>query len=374
MINKKIILAIGTVLILSGCGGGSSNTSNYQTTEEDIVLEEEQIQINTPPIDTSPVISDPSNPECLIGSSSVLGQVLDKEGNGLSDIEININGCRTVSNSEGFYQFLNIKEEEKAMVKLTSNNYATAFVPIKIEILYEDTEDYSNNYIKTILTPYSTNIDEHISLPISIPKESVKYFRYSNVNTKNERRNFPGSFRGINDNGSEILFESYGLIELDIRDSSNKKIEVLDPIQLKFNANEKITEDFITLWKFNEKELIWKYYGLAQKDKDGLFTAEVDELGLYSVNKEFEEEAGLYVGRIIYEDGSPAKDLRVYLTGENWINYTLTTNDLGEFEILVKANTQYSIYAYTYRDDYIAEYSGPYLKIIEAGGVNDDRS
>ncbi len=377
MINKKINIAILTVLILAGCGSNNSVSENKadpiqaDSTPTNPI---DPIPTDPTPINPTDPIIDPENPDCLIGSASLLGQVLDENKNGLSDIEINIDGCKTVSNSEGFYQLLNIKATDKTMIKITSSKYATAFVPVKIELFYEGTTDHSNNYIKTVLTPYSSNIENHIVLSDSLQKESIKYFRYSNVNTKTERRNFPGSFKGINDNGVEVLFESFGLIELYIRDSSNNKIAVTDPIKLNFNKNTEIERDFITLWKFNEIDFTWRSYGLAEKNTDGSFTAEVDDLGIYSINKQFEEESGLYIGRIVYKDGTPAKDLRVYLTGRNWINYSLTTDDLGEFQIPVKANTQFSIYAFTYRDDYKAEYEGPDLKIIEEGGVNDDRA
>lgn len=352
---------IGTYTITYSATDKAGNTSTKIRTIDVIAMQ-------------MPIVPDPTDPECLIGSTSVLGQVLDRDGNGLENIEINIDGCKAVSNSEGFYQLLNVSETENTMIRITSTDYATAFVPIKIELFYEGTTDPSNNYIKTVLTPYSTNMDTHIVLPDSLKEAQKKIFRYSRVNTKDERRNFPGLFKGIDSNGVDTLFQSYGLIELDLRNEDNKQLAVNDPITLIFNAQPEIIEDELTLWKYSEENQIWMDYGLAIRDADGTFISDVEELGLYSINKPFTDLTGLYIGRIVFEDGSPAKDLRVYLTGENWISYTLTTNDLGEFEIPVKGDTQFSIYAYTYRDDYKAEYSGPALPMIDIGGVNDDRS
>ena len=143
-----------------------------------------------------------------------------------------------------------------------------------------------------------------------------QFFRYSRVNTKNERRNFPGEFQGIDSNNEKVFFESFGLIEMRVTDKNDKKIVLTQPMKLIFNEQPTISEDSVDLWKFDDKDKLWKYYGQVERQSNNRFTADVEEFGLYTMSIPFKEPTGLYIGRIIYEDKTPAKDLRVHLTGK----------------------------------------------------------
>ena len=401
IIIKNILMISGAVLLLSACG--SDNTTNTPTQiiddnnssdDDSSTNTDDGGETNNP----DPLVIIPEPKECLSGNASLIGKVVSISGTPIPNVDITINGCNTKSNGEGIYTFYNIVKKDNSFITMKSDTHLSTSISIKIEDFYQDTTDISKNYITTILSKYSVKDaysskiekkDNFIDLSFDsyyyadgyqYNGEVSLYSSYNNVNTKEYRRNFPGKFEGIDSNGVDAFFESFGLISVDLKDSDGKNIYVNSEIKLSFPSVEGLIENSIALWKFDFYTGIWTQKGTAEKQADGKYVAYVNQVGTWSISRPFNQELGLYRGRIVFggeddnpELGLPVKDVRVYLTGKNWRQASLTSNGDGVFEIPVKADESLGIHAYTYRDDYIAEYVGDPLPPVAAGEVFDDR-
>ena len=94
--------------------------------------------------------------------------------------------------------------------------------------------------------------------------------------------------------------------------------------------------------------------------------ATVSHPGTWSLNIAVDDAPATYQGKIVYTDSSPAKDVRVYTVGENWISSDLSTDADGNFEISVIPGSNFTLKAYDYKDKYEALYEGT-LPAIASG-------
>jgi len=333
-----------------------------ETTEEAIDIpveettEEEEVVIVIPP--ESEIESPVPEILCQSGSSTVLGKVLDSNTQKpISNAMVSVNGCYAYTNKEGYFELLNVEANLEAFIYTSSDNYLENIKKMKIDRYLEGTNIKSNNFITISMDLYSS-IDSHINLN----ENKISKFYYSqNINP----RTFPGSFEGINYNGSKVLFENKALLFFSLKDN-----EFSEEAKLIFTVSS--DKDSLPLWHFNKENNIWEEIGTAEKNENGEFISYVNQDGFWALNEEV--STGTFIGRIIYKNEEPAKDIRVYMFGKNWQYSFLSTTDNGEFQIPVKANSDFSIYAYNYKDDYKAEYVGDKFQVIAEGEVFDERS
>ncbi len=116
---------------------------------------------------------------------------------------------------------------------------------------------------------------------------------------------------------------------------------------------------------------MWIEEGYAELQDNGTYSGEISHLGTWSLNRPLEGEPGIYRGRIVYEDGTAAKNIRVYAIGTNWINSDLSTDVDGFFEIKVIPGSSFKLKAYNYKDKYGATYNGS-LPAIASGDIVED--
>jgi hypothetical protein len=97
----------------------------------------------------------------------------------------------------------------------------------------------------------------------------------------------------------------------------------------------------------------------------------ISHTGTWSLSKPIDTPAGVYRGRILNEDGTPASDVRVLAVGENWIATDLSTAADGSFEIEVIPDSSFQLEAYNYKDKYKAMYNGT-IPTIASGEIVED--
>ena len=418
----KSILLIISLFIIIGCGsGGTTSSENAETTTDtnieivdtatetteieenqniseeinetiqDQNISEEEIVEDPKPIDEDILIIYEEKNDCS-GKIEIKGQVIDIYNKGIPNISIELNGCRVKSDNNGSYILKN-KKEEKAYIKISSNIYAKTYIPIEVKKNLKVINTKSSNYLITVLSKYS-NTDKYNSTHlfnksnVFIKKsnyinnkeekyngEISIYISNRNINKKENKRNFPGEFKGLNSNGVLVNFESLGIMEISLKDYQENNLKIEEPIKITFSSINS-SDDELPLWKFNEETYTWEEVGLVYKKENGEYEGEISRTGIWAINKEFEKEKGTYIVRIVTTDGDPVNNLRVYIIGDNWISSKLTsdTENDGVFEMPVKSGEKFSIYAFTYKDNYIAEYKGELLGPVASGEVLDDRS
>ena len=117
---------------------------------------------------------------------------------------------------------------------------------------------------------------------------------------------------------------------------------------------------------------MWSEEGYAELQPDGTYQGEISHTGSWSLNLPIENALGIYRARIVYEDGTPAKGVRVHTSGINWIRTDLSTDVDGIFEIEVIPESNFQLKAYNYRDKCEAVYDGT-IQAIASGEIIEDR-
>jgi hypothetical protein len=343
-------------------------------------------EIRTVNVAAAPIVEE--TPICIAGDAALEGILKDSTtGVALANVEVSVGGCTTTTNEQGFYTLQNIAVNERAVVNFKKEGYLLGSTHIQIKTdssnyleygmhahdhqwNYDSTEeifgshiavDASAAYIDTEGKPYSGIITANLTI--------------LDTTTNEGKELFPGAFKGINTNGTMIQFDSYGLITIYLNDSNGNRLNLADgeTATLGFDAVSSLEEQStIPLWYYDYEQGLWFEEGYAELQADGTYRGDISHLGTWSLNRPIENAPGTYRGRIVFEDGTPAKDVRIYAIGANWIGTDLSTDSDGTFEIEVIPDSNFQLKAYNYKDKYEAVYAGT-IQAITSGEIVEDR-
>jgi len=166
---------------------------------------------------------------------------------------------------------------------------------------------------------------------------------------------FPGSFSGIQTDGTEIMFESYGFIYASFADAANPatnlqlasgkvaQIRTFIPYSLQANA-----PDVMPLWYYDDNTGKWMEEGFATRDGN-FYVGNVSHFSWWNFDHPIVvEDQSTLTGKVISaETRGVIPGAQVVATGVNYSGYTTAyTNDQGEFSITVKASAQVSLRAF----------------------------
>jgi len=366
--KKKIIISLTIIsIILTGCGGGGgSSTASSSTT----------------PTATTPTATTTTPSSKAIQT----GQVKDfNTGKGLANVKVSLGNSATITNADGFYTFSGLSPVKEAIVTFEKEGYLIGSTKIEIKSLSEK-HTVSPNYVEYALytSDYNYKTEENIDssrvfvdTSTLVDSKGNTYSGSTFVNLtildsteKAFLPTFPGAFKGINSNGKIVRFTSYGLISIDIKDDNGNALHLSDNdvATLVFHVPSSENEAIIPLWYYDKRKRSWTEEGYAQLQDDGTYKGEVTHLGTWSMNKPIDDAPGIYTDRILYPDGTPVKDLRIYAVGKNWISADLSTDENGVFKIEVVPGEAFGLQAYHYSDKYAAKFNGS-IPAITAGEI-----
>ena len=367
--KMEIFLFVILLTLLTGCGGGS--TAAFNTTASE---------------DTSIQVAETAE----VSKAVQKGHITDSlTGEPLANVDVSIGSQTATTGVNGFYTLSNLTETEEAVISFEKEGYLLGSTKIQIKELSGD-NTLSTNYleysmhVKNYQWDYNSNdevIGAHIMIDASVSYESINQKSYNGTNTaeliyfditSNEgKAAFPGAFKGINSNGTLVHFDSYGLISIILKDSSGNTLCFAEgeTATLIFDAVSSLEKpDTLPLWYYDYEQGLWFEEGYAQLQEDGSYEGEISHLGTWSLNRTLEDEAGIYRGRIIDEDGSPMSDVRLQAIGDNWISNDLSTDEDGVFEIEVIPGKSFKLKAYNYKDKYEAKYNDT-ISAISSGEI-----
>jgi len=353
------------------------------------------------PVAIEPIITDPVAVEpqpvvvtCVAGNANTEGLVADKAtGAGLPNVQVNIGGCTTTTDAQGFYKLANITSNDRAVVTFDAAGYARSSAVIQIDQYLEGTSTISPNYLEFALEKYTdTNTGDSqnemnwrvaygfgLYIPGGIYTDAAgnaysgqvtarRVYRKQAENSKDVA--FPGTYRGKNSNGAIVPFVSYGFVVIDLTDANGSALGVSDNITLTFPATG-ATDDIIPLWYYDYDRGLWIEEGYAQLQADNSYMGTISHPGAWSLSKPVDTPAGVFRGRILNEDGTPAGDVRVHAVGDNWVSSDLSTEADGSFEIEVIPDSSFQLEAYNYKDKYKAVYND-IIPAVASGEIVED--
>lgn len=171
-------------------------------------------------------------------------------------------------------------------------------------------------------------------------------YRYFDPTSPDNLNAFPGGFSGIQTDGSETLFESYGFIYASFTDAANPNTHLqlapgktaalrsLIPASLLENA-----PATIPMWYFNENTSKWMEEGVATRN-GSYYEGEVSHFSYWNFDAPITvQDQSTLTGRVISASSKgPLAGAQVVATGVNYSGYTVTYTDAnGLFSITVKA-------------------------------------
>ena len=318
-----------------------------------------------------------------------------KESNGaaasIANVEVTYGACTTLTDAEGYYTLPNVITSMKAVINFTHQGYvrnsvitqvradSTNYIEYEIGA-YDHQETYnSQNSIVLNMVNNAT-----VSFPAEVYSDEtgniyngdvVAKVAYLDVTTEKGREAFPGTYNGQNTNGETVLFASYGVIAAELKDGNGNSLILSDgdTAILTFPTAIGATADNIPLWYYDYAQGVWVEEGYATRLADGKYEGTISHPGTWSLSQPIENASGIYTDRILYADGTPAKNLRVHAVGENWISSDISTDDNGIFEIEVIPGEEFTLKAYHYTDKYSATYNGMISAIASGDIVNSSK-
>jgi len=359
--TKKIIISLTTLsIILTGCGGGGGSTTA-----------------------TTTVTSTATN------KAVQMGQVKDiNTGKGLANVKVSLGNSIATTDANGFYTFSDLSPTDETTVTFEKEGYLIGSTKIELKSLSEK-NTISPNYVEYALyaSDYNYKTEENIdSSRVFVDTSSLvdskgdSYNGSASVNLtildsseKAFLTTFPGTFRGINSsNGKLVRFTSYGLISINIEDDNGNTLQLSgnDVATLVFHVPSSEKEETIPLWYYDKSKRSWIEEGYAVLQEDGTYKGEISHLGTWSMNKPINDIPAVYTDRILYPDGTPVKNLRIYAVGKNWISADLSTDENGVFELEVVPGESFGLQAYHYSDKYAAKFNGTIPALIAGETVN----
>jgi len=363
--NMRLFVLLILVTLLTGCSGGGGSASSSVSNSKG----------------TTPVAKTVHE-----------GQVKDiRTGNGLADVKVSLGDSSTMTDENGFYTLSDLMESEEAVINFKKEGYLLGSTQIQLKSLSGDNTT-SSNYLEYELYSHDYKLDHESSEEIS--REGI-VIDASYIDTRGNSYNgtmavassilnndeeqlltaFPGAFEGINTNGTTVQFESYGLISILLKDSNGNTLNLADgeTATLGFDAISSLEKPTtLPLWYYDYAQGLWFEEGYAELQEDGSYKGDISQLGTWSLNKPLEDEPGIYRGRIVYADGTPAQDIRIHAIGNNWSNSDLSTNEDGMFEIEAIPGSSFQLKAYDYKNKYGANYNG-IIAAIASGDIIEDR-
>ncbi len=366
---KQSILILSLATLLAGCGGGSSSTSAGTTATT---------STSSTSIPTKKAIHS--------------GQVKDSStGNGLVNVKVSIGESTTTTDENGFYTLSDLTENEEAVINFEKEGYVLGSTIIQIKRLSGD-NTISQNYLEYAIDTYDyqwsydgqtevsgSNVDIAANVYTDTAGDSYNgevttELEILDVTSQEGKTLFPGAFEGENTNGETVQFESYGLISLVPKDASGNILNFTDgsTVTLTFDTVTSLDDQIVPMWYYNNAQDTWIEAGYAERQENGTYQGEISHPGTWSLSKPLENAPGIYRGRIVYEDGTPAQDIRIYAIGSNWSSSDLSTDEEGIFEIEVVPGNSFQLLAYNYKDKYEAVYNAT-IPAIASGEIVEDR-
>ncbi|HOX24147.1 MAG TPA: carboxypeptidase regulatory-like domain-containing protein [Candidatus Krumholzibacteria bacterium] len=160
---------------------------------------------------------------------------------------------------------------------------------------------------------------------------------------------FPGEFAGIDLDGAEVPFVSFGFMSVEIAGEDKAPLELADGVTatLELGVAQEMIPDApatIPLWFFDEAEGVWREEGEATLDEN-VYLASVSHFTTWNWDLPVEDICGIS-GVVLGEDELPIAGARIISRGVDWaIMDEVVTNAAGAFTVRAVRNAATDVWA-----------------------------
>ena len=293
------------------------------------------------------------------GQGRVVGFAKDKAGRPLSDVRVYFGEHTSITNGEGKFELTQVSKGLKKRIWFEKDGYA------KTQKLINVSEELPNRVDATLFNIEKTAklTDEGGKIEgddFSVEIEPGGFVYSDREIVKGEVTvsvtpfliseeyfigAFPGEFRGTREDGSETAIESYGFIDVSLRDEKGEPVQLADgvkaKIQIKAPSNSPST---IPMWYYDFKKAQWIEEGVGSY-ANGIYTATVTHFTPWNWDKAIELRAKI-IGKVVDNVGNPIEGATLVQTAKNR-GFELSTKSLedGTFEMFTLENLEVEIEA-----------------------------
>jgi len=167
---------------------------------------------------------------------------------------------------------------------------------------------------------------------------------------------FPGTFSGVQTDGTTTMFESYGFVSATFSNASNpeitlqladgKDVSISAPIPYSLQAG---APDTMPLWYYDDNTGLWYEEGYATK-VGNRYEGSVSHFSYWNFDHPVQvDEQSTLTGMVVSDvDGEPISAAQVVATGIDYAGYTNAFTDInGIFNISVKASSSVKLQAFS---------------------------
>jgi len=300
---------------------------------------------------------------------SVAGYVYSMAKSPLQGVTVTIGTNSTVTDADGHFHLADVQVGNYVLVNFKKTSY------IGTQKIVAVTKDYTTNTSCTIFPASYANLNSavpntlssngaQISLPANafvangVPFTGSVYAEYMYFDPANSVNldAFPGNFSGVQTDGTEVMFETYGFINASFYDASNTNtklslasgvsalLTVPIPWQLQVNAPLSMP-----MWYYNESTGKWMEEGAATK-VGNTYQGSVSHFSWWNFDIKIPANRQAFLtGKVVMNDANntPVADAMVVCSGVSYFGNTgAVTDSNGNFSIIVEANSQVRIQAF----------------------------
>ncbi len=333
---------------------------------------------------------------CQSGPAMQEGQILDSTSKlPLQGVEVTLDGCTATTDENGNYTLSNIPEKSRAVVNFEYEGYYKNSAVIAVELYSKDTTSLSPNHLVYELDAYdkTESFDSAVQKTVEAQTGAFAYFyndsyskisgelytgsvsvslAYENTYTTHGKLAFPGEYKGKNSAGTVVPLVSYGYMAVEIEDNNQNALSLNTVGIVNFPAIAQLSAPSVALWYYDYGIGLWIEEGVAMRQADGSYSAQISHSGTWSLAKASVQQPGVYKATMVYDNGNPVKDARVSALGSNWIQRDLCTDANGVFEINVIPGEAFTLSSYNYKWKWGAD-SSIVISPIASGEINEDR-
>ncbi len=310
---------------------------------------------------TTPVIVHNDNNN---GTGNISGKVLNSSNVGISGVEVTAGNQTAYTDSKGIFFLTNVAETEKAVVSFKMSGYATTqkVTPVK--------RSRTSSVEATLLTYVSLNLNAVNGGSLDFNGAKAQFQANSIIDSKGNAFKgtaqvraryfdptsaqfygcFPGEFKGIRTDNSETTIESFGFINLEIWNGTEKlqlapgkPATITYPIPASLLAKAPAT---IPLWYFDEIKGSWMEEGVATKTGSN-YVGTVKHFSSWNCDQP--TVTSFLEGKVVNKNGNVMSFAKVRSTGNDYTGQsTVYTKDDGTFKIAVKSSSSAKVWASYY--------------------------
>lgn len=288
----------------------------------------------------------------VLVTSSILGKIIDEDGDIVPNALVRIGNKETTSNELGLYQFQDIQVNSKGTyIQVSHDGYF-----LGSDRIYPANQSTNFSRIQLLRKTSPGSFDNAQGGTVNVTGAEVTFEPNSLVDAQgnvaignviveakwidptaqNLGDIMPGGLLGTNLEGRVVTMTSFGMLAVELYDAlgnelslgENKEAILQFPVPQSLRS---IAPETIPLWYFDEEEGIWREEGSATFEA-GKYIGRVSHFTFWNVDYPYGTATVDIEGCIAFEDGSPAafKSFSVHVEGVGMVT-TGITDDQGNF-------------------------------------------